>query len=133
MIPPMNEDGYLPRGVHLASLREIDERFGQSTEIRQVQMESLTWLVELARRAGVLRLVVKGRFVTDEPDPNDVDCLLLIGPGFPRDPSAEQGILTGLPFLHVEFVEQAALDEFINVVFATDRTRAPKGMVEVVL
>ena len=133
MIPPLNEGGRLPSGVHLASLREIDERFGQSTEIRRAQMESLTWLVELARRAGVLRLIVNGSFVTDEPEPNDVDCLLLIGPGFPRDPSAEQKILTGLPFLHVEFVEQAVLDEFVHVVFATDRSWTPKGMVEVVL
>jgi hypothetical protein len=114
-------------------MREIEERFGQETEIRRVQMESLAWLVDLAQRAGVLRLIVNGSYVTDEPEPNDVDCLLFIGPGFPRDRSAEQEILTGLPFLHVEFVEQAVLDEYIEVVFATDRKRKPKGMIEVVL
>jgi hypothetical protein len=77
--------------------------------------------------------VVNGSFVTDEPEPNDVDCVLLIGVGFPADVAAEQEILTGVPFLHVEVVESVAFRDFVEVVFATDRSMRAKGMVEVIL
>ena len=56
MIPEFTDDGYLPRGVHRATLEEIAARFGQEPELRQVQMESLRWLMDLARRADVLKL-----------------------------------------------------------------------------
>jgi hypothetical protein len=36
MIPPFNENGYLPPGIHLASLDEIAERFGRQSEMRRV-------------------------------------------------------------------------------------------------
>jgi len=48
MIPALNDDGYLPSGIHVATPSEIAARFGQESELRRVQMESLPWLVELA-------------------------------------------------------------------------------------
>jgi hypothetical protein len=56
-------------------------------------MESLRWLVDLARRAGAQRIVVNGSLVTDKLEPNDVDCVLLIGPGFPSNAAAERELL----------------------------------------
>jgi hypothetical protein len=131
MIPPCNDDGYLPPGIHPASLEEIAVRFGQESELRQVQMESLRWLVDLARRAGVLRIVVNGSFVTDKLEPNDVDCVLLIGPDFPRDPAAEADLLAGLPFINLELVAQEAFQQLTERTFASDRNLVPKGMLEV--
>ena len=52
MIPPFDEHGYLPPGIHLATIDDVVARFGSQSEIRRVQMESLRWLVELARRTG---------------------------------------------------------------------------------
>ena len=52
-------------------------------------MESIRWLADLAKRAGVERLIINGSFVTDVPEPNDVDCVLLIGPGFPCQTAIE--------------------------------------------
>ena len=75
MIPPFNDDGYLPTGIHGATLEEVAQRFGQGSELRRIQMESVRWLVDLARRAKVLRIVVNGSFVTDVAEPNDVDCV----------------------------------------------------------
>jgi hypothetical protein len=49
MIPAFNDDGYLPPGIHTATLEEIAVRFGQESEVRRDQMESLGWLVDLAR------------------------------------------------------------------------------------
>ncbi len=133
MIPAFEEHGYLPPGVHQASLEEIEIRFGCESELRRVQMESLRWLVDLARRAGVERLVVNGSFVTDTFEPNDVDCLLLVGADFPRDPSAEAQLIEGLPFLQIDMVKQKDFAVMVQEVFATDRLWVPKGMVEVTL
>ena len=49
MIPPFNDDGYLPPGIHPATLEEIAARFGQESELRRAEMESLQWLVQVAR------------------------------------------------------------------------------------
>jgi hypothetical protein len=133
MIPGFNEDGYLPPGIHAATLDEISARFGQESELREVQIQSLHWLVDLARRAGVQKIVVNGSFVTDKLEPNDVDCVLLIGPGFPQDPAAESELLAGLPFINLELVDGEALRQFTERTYATDRNLVPKGMVEVIL
>ncbi len=133
MIPPFNEHGYLPTGIPPATLDEVATRFGCDSEIRRVQMESLRWLVGLARRAGAERLVVNGSFVTDVLEPNDVDCVLLIGRGFPHDPAAEAELLAGLPFLEMSLVNHADFDVLVHEFFATDRQSVGKGMVEVIL
>jgi hypothetical protein len=131
MIPPFDDCGFLPPGVHPATLAEIEARFGGQSELRRVQMESVRWMVDLARRAGAQRIVLNGSFVTDMMEPNDVDCVLLIGRGFPRDPAAEAELRAGLPFLDIELVRRRRFDTLVNVFFATDRFKVPKGMVEV--
>ena len=132
MIPAFNEHGYLPAGLHGATLDEIAARFGQQTELRRVQMESLRWLSDLAKRAGVERLVVNGSFVTDVAEPNDVDCVLLFGADFPHDAVAEQELLNGLPFLEIQLVRQARFTMLVERFVATDREWIPKGMIEVI-
>lgn len=107
-------------------------RFGRESELRRTQMESLRWLVDLAQRAGVERLVINGSFVTDERQPNGVDCVLLIGVGFPSNSAAESELLAGLPFLELSLVNQADFDLLVSVFFATDRHSIAKGMVEIV-
>ena len=132
MIPDCNDDGYLPPGIHPATLDQIAARFGCESELRQAQMDSLRWLVELARRSGVQRIVVYGSFVTDKLEPNDVDCVLLIGPDFPHDTVAESELLAGLPFVNLELVDPRAFQQFTERTFATDRNLVTKGMVEVI-
>lgn len=88
-------------------------------------------MIQLARRAGVERIVVNGSFVTDKLEPNDVDCVLLIGPRFPQDKAAAAELLDGLPFINMELVDAEAFDQFTQRTFATDRELVPKGMIEV--
>jgi hypothetical protein len=133
MIPAFNVNGYLPPGVHRATIEEIGARFGSDSELRKVQMESLSWLLDLARRAGISRIVVNGSFTTDIYEPNDVDCVLLIGTGFPQDEAAEAELLEGLPFLEINLVDQADFDLLVHQFFDTDRKAVPKGMVEIIL
>ena len=96
-------------------------------------MESVRWMVDLAMRAGVERIVLNGSFVTDIIEPNDVDCVLLQGRDFPKDRTAEGGLRAGLPFLDIAIVPQKDFDRLVNVIFATDRFDVPKGIVEVIL
>ena len=131
MIPLCNDNGYLPPGIHPATLEEIAARFGQESELRKVEMDSLRWMVDLAWRAGVQRIVVNGSFVTDKMEPNDVDCVLLIGVDFPHDAAAEAELLAGLPFLNLELVDGEGFQQFTERTFATDRNLRPKGMLEV--
>ena len=133
MIPPFDDTGWLPPGIHPATLTEIEARFGRQSELRRVQMESVRWMAELAVRSGVERVVLNGSFVTDIMEPNDVDCVLLLLPGRRRERAAVRQLRGGLPFLEMKLVGQEDFDEYVNVTFGTDRTGVPKGMIEVIL
>jgi len=112
---------------------EIADRFGRQSQIRQAQMQSLGWLVELARRIGAERLIINGSFVTDVLEPNDVDCVLLIAARSGKDPEAEAELRAGLPFVDLELVRPRAFKVLVETIFATDRYQVPKGMIEVIL
>jgi hypothetical protein len=133
MIPHFDDRGYLPPGLHPATLDEVEARFGRHTALRRDQMESLRWLVDAARRAGVSRLVVNGSFTTGTREPNDVDCVLLMSADFPQDSAAEQELLAGFPFIEIQLVRQARFNMLVEDFFATDRHSLPKGMIEVLL
>jgi hypothetical protein len=100
MIPPFEDSGVLPSGVYPATLAEIEERFGRSSELRRVQMDSVRWLLDLAVRAGIQRVVLNGSFVTDIIEPNDVDCVLLVVADLMKDEQAieelERGCLSSI-------------------------------------
>jgi hypothetical protein len=133
VIPPFDDSGWLPPGIHPATLPEIEDRFGRQSEVRHVQMESVRWMVDLAVRAGVERIVLNGSFVTDIIEPNDVDCVLLFRPGRRRNRAATKELRSGLPFLDMKLVGQEEFDEYVNVTFGTDRVGTPKGTIEVML
>jgi len=133
MIPPFDESGFLPTGIHPATLDEVAARFGRGSELRRAQMESVRWMVVFAVRAGVQRIVLNGSFVTDIVEPNDVDCALLVGRGFPRDPEAEAQLRSGLPSPDIAIVRRRRFERLVNAFFASDRFYVPKGMVELIL
>ena len=132
MIPDFDDFGFLPSGVHPATLDEIDSRFGRQSELRRVQMESVRWMVDLALRAGAERIVLNGSFVTDIIEPNDVDCVLLFRPGGRKDRAPFLELRAGLPFLDIAIASPKRFDQFVGRIFAADRHGLPKGMVEVV-
>lgn len=132
-IPPFNEHGYLPPGIHRATMEEVEERFGRESELRRVELESLGWLVDAARRAGILRIILNGSFVTDALEPNDVDCALLTPLDFPRDSEAWNELNKGFPFVEMHILEGPAFEKLINRTFASDRDHVAKGMLEVIL
>ena len=82
-LPEFNEAGDLPPGVYIASLNDVLERFGRSNLARRIVGKRLQRIHELARSTGHLaRFAVYGSFVTDKPEPNDVDVVLIMDESF---------------------------------------------------
>ncbi|MCI0334186.1 MAG: hypothetical protein L0228_13290 [Planctomycetes bacterium] len=97
-LPELTQFGELPLGVHQASLHETLERFGVGHPQRIAVGGRLERIHQLAVATGhVVRFVVFGSFVTDQPEPNDVDVLLVLDDSF--DGGALQGE-TALLFDH---------------------------------
>ena len=132
MIPDFDERGYLPPGVHRADLPEVLARFGMMTEIRRAQGESLEWLIVLCKAAGISRAIINGSFVTDVAEPNDIDCVLLIGPAYNGQSEAAADLERGLPFPSLEIVRESRFAEMLEI-FGTDRRGVGKGVVEIIL
>ena len=89
-------------------------------------------MIELARDASIQRIVLNGSFVTDIIEPEDVDCVLLIGPGYPADAAVEEELEAGLPFMDIAIAGQVDFDRFLSKIFGMDQHMVPKGAVEVI-
>jgi hypothetical protein len=83
MLPQLTEDGFLPEGEHRATWEEFQHRFVvfNRSDRRLRLAEGLERLVEEARKAGIVRrILIGGSFVTEKPEPNDFDCILVLDP-----------------------------------------------------
>ncbi len=81
MIPPLNEHGYLPEGIHDCSLEEAAARFGgfQCSDRRPQLWVRFTEFVREAQASGLVdAIIVDGSFVTAEPLPNDIDLVVVM-------------------------------------------------------
>jgi hypothetical protein len=91
-LPPDAANGYLPIGVHPATLSEIEARFAVTPD-RKEQMRLLAELVGvLASFPIVRRILVDGCFIGPRSPTKDVDVVALIVP--PDHPDADEE-LTG--------------------------------------
>jgi hypothetical protein len=82
-LPDLTASGDLPVGVHVATLREALDRFGSQSPRRRLVALRLQRIHELAVSTGHLaRFVIFGSFVTDKPEPHDVDIFLLMDDSF---------------------------------------------------
>ena len=82
-LPPLTEDGELPLGVHVGSLREVLNRFGVGSDQRKALALRLARIHRVAQATGHLaRFVVFGSFVTSKSAPNDVDIFLIMADAF---------------------------------------------------
>ena len=82
-LPELTDSGELPLGVHPASLLETLQRFSIGHVQRIAVGERLERIYHVASATGHLaRFVVYGSFVTDKPQPNDVDVFLVMDDAF---------------------------------------------------
>ena len=134
MIPDFIENGYLPTGLHKATIKEVIKRFGEGSDERLACGQSLQWLLPICRRAGIIGLLVNGSFVTRHRRPQDVGCVLLAGDTYDEKSEAAFMVRVGLPYLSLEIVDRREeFDFFVREVFGSDRRGRAKGIVEVIL
>lgn len=93
--PEFDESGDLPTGIHQATLHDVIEHFGKGSFQRSILAHRLERIYALAVATGqVGRFVIFGSFVTDKPDPKDLDIFLLMEDAFDvRQVSGEARIL----------------------------------------
>ena len=82
-IPALESDGFLPPGIHPASLAETVARFGSGSERREGLATLLTSLVQAASvYPDAKRVLIWGSFPSAKPDPSDLDYSLVVGVDF---------------------------------------------------
>jgi hypothetical protein len=82
-IPELNESGFLPEGIHEASLEEVRERFGrfEKTDRRPALFTKLSRFLSEVRASGLIdAVIVDGSFVTAKEEPSDIDLILVLRP-----------------------------------------------------
>jgi len=72
VIPPFDEAGNLPAGIHEATWNELSARYG-TTPHRRNLLDGLGRALFALRRAGCRRAYIDGSFVTAKQHPGDFD------------------------------------------------------------
>lgn len=81
--PNFNARGDLPVGVYAASLQAVQQHFGTNTARRLQVARRLERIYNIALVTGkVTRFVIFGSFVTNKPEPNDVDIFIIMEDDF---------------------------------------------------
>ncbi len=134
MLPALDDFGNLPPGIHRCTVAELVARFGSGSDERETEISELLQFIEAAKTAGVRRLLVNGSFVTGKLFPNDVDVVFLPGPDYPRQGQKLDSDELVWPFLQIIVAaDDADFEAWALRQFATDRSKRPKGVVEVML
>lgn len=85
-IPSLTLHGVLPAGVHNCDFDEAQRMFGSHRETPRRAalwtklMQYVAWIQTLG---GFHAICLDGSFISDKPDPNDIDVVLEIAPVFP--------------------------------------------------
>lgn len=85
MIPPFNEEGLLPDGIHDCTMDEAAERFGvfQSSDRRpQLWARFAEFMREAMACRFIEAVLVDGSFVTAISNPNDIDLVLVVSASY---------------------------------------------------
>lgn len=135
-LPALDERGYLPEGVYSAPADEILQRFGQFSESRKALSGQLVALLKRAERMGARSLVLGGSFISDTPNPRDLDVVFVLPMAGPveRIEKEASAILSYVASGKSTFVatEGESLDTWIN--FLSSRFLGPpRGVVQIPL
>lgn len=83
VIPPLDDNGFLPPGIHACTLDEIGQRFARfgRTGQRPRLFERLrAYVAEARQMTTAVAVIVNGSFATAKPEPGDVDIILVVRP-----------------------------------------------------
>ncbi len=140
MIPPYDENGNLPPGIHPASWQEIEAAFGDSPQ-RAALLAGLREALLCLRVAGCRTVYLDGSFVTAKEDPTDFDAcweaagvdaslldpiLLDVAP-----PRTAQKQRFGGELFPASLVAEPKSGVYYLEFFQHDRDGKPKGIVQI--
>lgn len=137
MRPELNADGYLPKGIHKATLNEIKQRFGSSSAKRKKLFEGLQSLAQLLRnhRNKIRRFLLNGSYVASGESPKDLDCILIVKRDFDfYSPDIDKLHAAKKLFgAHLFTFTEEDINCYRRLIdfFGHDRGQKPKGLVEV--
>lgn len=135
MIPPFDTRGYLPEGIHEATLYEIEKRLAITPDRKRL-FKGLKRLAIALKAAGCKTLYINGSYVTNKQEPGDYDAVWEYeGVNNALDPLLRDGwnlkriklkyrgdVFCRMPEIlgvdHVEFFQQ-------------DRSGLPKGIIKI--
>ncbi len=72
MIPPFEQNGNLPPGIHEATWEEVVARFGTNDHRRNL-LDGLRLAIKALQQVGCTTVYLNGSFVTTKELPNDYD------------------------------------------------------------
>ncbi len=131
-IPKLNENGELPPGEHVTTMKELEKIFGKSSLMRKQLFQSFLAAVDNLKNAGVKMIWVNGSFTTSKEDPNDIDgCWLYekdidkekLDPVFLKSSTKEMKEKYGIDFL------MAYSGNDFPMVFRKNRDNEEKGII----
>jgi hypothetical protein len=139
MIPRFNKNGYLPKGVHKATIKEVKRRFGTGTPRREELFRRFEYLVEFLRKhkKTIKRFILNGSYVTSKENPGDFDYILIVKDSFDIFSPQAQALLFSEEIFgaHMLFVKESDTIGCRKAIdfFSHNRGEALKGLVEVIL
>lgn len=81
--PNFSPEGDLPSAIYRATLKNVVTHFGVGTVRRRQLAHRLERIYQLVRGTGHLaRFIIFGSFVTNKPEPGDVDVFVLMDDAF---------------------------------------------------
>jgi hypothetical protein len=137
MIPPFDDSGNLPPGIHEATWQVSVYCFG-TTPHRRVLLEGLQAVLEALRNAGCSTAYIAGSFVTAKRRPNDFDgCWDIAGVdpdrldpillSFDRGRAAQKARYCG-EFFPAQFHEGGSGEPFLSSSRSTKKLAIQKGL-----
>lgn len=137
MIPNFKKSGLLPAGVHYASWNEFTEKFDFNKH-RHVLAKSLLQGLKLLFKNGCEQVYIGGSFVTDKPEPGDVDVCFdnslmkwaQFQQRYPAFLLNENGFYDLYEKYKANFYPYNSYDDYFLHFFQYSRTGEPKGLVK---
>src|ERR1700733_2480653 len=131
MIPEFDQRGFLPHGVWRCTGKQFIERF-ISTDSREQFSKSILNVLDFAAHEGASSVLVGGSFVTDKPDPSDVDCVILFR-NEKQIPARRESLDIGGKAIDIFFTSEdhpEIVKSFLKM-FATNRFDEPVGVISI--
>lgn len=130
-LPALRANGTLPLGVHSATLDKLFAAFPGTTAKRLALNDALTRCVDTIKRLNLAsQIAVDGSYITDKPDPEDIDMVVLTPDVYQMEGEqhfAAEGI--DILLLDIQFARDIVEFDDWLAFFSIARNHAPKGVV----